>query len=360
MPGPADSAQSPQATDQDHPALSHRPPPSPAEGQIKLDVLVTDAAGPGRSRVFSRAISLCSMTRNRNRYFSSARPDGSIGQGVAEPPVEVILLIDATNNSLHNIAFERDQISKFLRQHGGHLAQPLTLMIFSERGVQVGPQPSTDGNGLAAEIDKSGSTMHTVPRSGGYDAIERVELSLKTLRSIVAVEAQKPGRKMLIWIGPGWPMLQGPGYRESDATQRALFNTVVETTRTLREARITVYNVNQLDPSSVGFADFYKSFLKGVPSPRQAESGDLSLPVFAIHSGGLVLNTPGDLVSQLNRCVAEAKAYYTLGFNPSKTDHTDEYHELDVKISQPGYEGTHQRRLLWPSRRFGHKCGYCA
>ena len=335
MPGPADSAQSPQATDQDHPALSHRPPPSPAEGQIKLDVLVTDAAGRPVAGLQQGDFTLLDDKKPQPILFFRAT-DGSIGQGVAEPPVEVILLIDATNNSLHNIAFERDQISKFLRQHGGHLAQPLTLMIFSERGVQVGPQPSTDGNGLAAEIDKSGSTMHTVPRSGGYDAIERVELSLKTLRSIVAVEAQKPGRKMLIWIGPGWPMLQGPGYRESDATQRALFNTVVETTRTLREARITVYNVNQLDPSSVGFADFYKSFLKGVPSPRQAESGDLSLPVFAIHSGGLVLNTPGDLVSQLNRCVAEAKAYYTLGFNPSKADHTDEYHELDVKISQPG------------------------
>jgi VWFA-related protein len=335
VPGPADSTQSPQATDQDHPALSHRPPPSPAEGQIKLDVLVTDAAGRPVAGLQQGDFTLLDDKKPQPILFFRAT-DGSIGQGVAEPPVEVILLIDATNNSLHNIAFERDQISKFLRQHGGHLAQPLTLMIFSERGVQVGPQPSTDGNGLAAEIDKSGSTMHTVPRSGGYDAIERVELSLKTLRSIVAVEAQKPGRKMLIWIGPGWPMLQGPGYRESDATQRALFNTVVETTRTLREARITVYNVNQLDPSSVGFADFYKSFLKGIPSPRQAESGDLSLPVFAIHSGGLVLNTPGDLVSQLNRCVAEAKAYYTLGFNPSKADHTDEYHELDVKISQPG------------------------
>jgi hypothetical protein len=29
---------------------------------------------------------------------------------------------------------------------------------------------------------------------------------------------------MLIWIGPGWPMLEGPGYRATDATQRSLFN----------------------------------------------------------------------------------------------------------------------------------------
>jgi VWFA-related protein len=336
VPTPPDSAQSPQTTEQDHPALSHRPPPSPAQGQIKLDVLVTDTGGRPVAGLQQGDFTLLDDKKPQPILFFRAA-DGSIGQGAAEPPVEVILLIDATNNSLHNVAFERDQIAKFLRQNGGHLAQPLTLMIFSEQGgVQVGPQPSTDGNLVAQQLDKSGATMHTVQRSGGYDAIERVDLSLKTLRSIIAVEAPKPGRKMLIWIGPGWPMLQGPGYRASDDTQRALFNAVVETTRTLREARIILYNVNQLDPSSVGFADFYKNFLKGVPSPRQAESGDLSLPVFAIHSGGLVLNTPGDLVGQLNRCVAEAKAYYTLGFDPSKADHTDDYHELAVKISKPG------------------------
>jgi VWFA-related protein len=148
---------------------------------------------------------------------------------------------------------------------------------------------------------------------------------------------QKPGHKLLIWIGPGWPMLEGPGYRSSDATQRALFNAIVETTRALREARITLYNVNPLDPSSPGMmrSNFYKVFLKGVPSARQAESGDLSVPVLAIHSGGLMFNTPGDLVGLLNRCVAEAKVYYTLGFGPSKADHTDEYRELEVKISKP-------------------------
>jgi VWFA-related protein len=328
-----------QSQEAPRPGLSHRSPPNPAtpEGQIKLDVLVTDAAGRPVAGLEQQDFTLLDNKKPQPLLFFRA-VDGSNGQGAAEPPVEIILLIDATNNSLHSIAFERNQIEKFLRQNGGHLAQPVTLMIFSERGVQVGPQPSTDGNIVAQELDKVGATMHTVQRSGGYDAVERLELSLKTLRSIAAVEAPKPGHKMLIWIGPGWPMLEGPGYRPSDATQRWLFNAIVETTRTLREARITLYNVNQLDPSSPGMmqASFYKGFLKGVPSTRQAESGNISVPVLAIHSGGLVLNTAGDLIGQLNRCVAEAKAYYTLGFDPSKAEHTDEYHELEVKVSKPG------------------------
>jgi hypothetical protein len=73
-----------------------------------------------------------------------------------------------------------------------------------------------------------------------------------------------------------------------------------------------------------------------VRSARKAESGDLSVPVLAIHSGGLVLNTTGDLVDQLNRCVAEAKAYYTVGFDVSQSERTDEYHELEVNVDRPG------------------------
>jgi VWFA-related protein len=338
-PAPEAQAQGQQPADRDHPALSHRQAPEAgiSEGKIQLDVLVADGAGRPVAGLEKQDFAL-SDNKKPQPILSFRAVDGTTGNGTSgDPPVEVILLIDATNNSLTRVAYERSQIESFLRQNGGHLTQPATLMIFSERGVQVGPKPSTDGNQLAQELDKSGATMHVVQRSGGYDAIERMELSLKTLRSIAAVEAQKPGRKMLIWIGPGWPMLEGPGYQASNATQRSLFNMIVETIRTLRESRITMYNVNPLDPESTGMmrAGFYKSFLKGVPSARQVESGDLAVPVFAIHSGGRVFDIADDLVHELNSCVAEAKVYYTLGFDPPSAERTDEYHELEVKVDKP-------------------------
>jgi VWFA-related protein len=335
-------------SDQSHPELSHRPSPRPGTptGKIQLDVLVTDGAGRPVTGLQQQDFTLLD-NKKPQPILSFRAVDGSTGQlagagngrtaDPADPPVEVILLLDATNNSLTRVAYERTEIERFLRQNGGHLEQPLSLMIFSERGVKVQPQPTTDGNQVAQVLNKAEATMHVVQRSGGYDAIERVELSLKTLRSIVAVEASKPGRKMLIWIGPGWPMLEGPGYRASDATKRALFNTIVDTSRTLREARITMYGVNSFDPQSPGMmrADFYKSFLKGVPSARQVESGDLAVPVFAIHSGGRVLDRAEDLVDQLNSCVAEAKSYYTIGFDPPSAEHVDEYHDLELKVDKP-------------------------
>jgi VWFA-related protein len=341
-------AQSQGAPDQSHPGLSHRPSPRPGApaGRIQLDVVVTGSTGWPVAGLQQQDFSLFD-NKKPQRILSFRAVDGSTGQlasagngehndSVADPPVEVILLIDATNNSLHNIVYERAQVAAFLRQNGGHLAQPVTLMIFSEQGVKLQPRASTDGNMLADWLDKSESTFHTVPRSGGYDAIERRALSMKTLRSIAEAETPKPGRKMLLWIGPGWPILQSSAYLMSATVQRNLFNVIVDTTRALREARIAMYLVNPMDPENMArmAPDYYKGFLKGVSSPDKADSANLAAPVFAVHSGGRVVNEGDDLVRELNGCMADAKAYYTIGFDPPNT-HADEYRALEVKVDKP-------------------------
>jgi hypothetical protein len=48
-----------------------------------------------------------------------------------------------------------------------------------------------------------------------------------------------------------------------------------------------------------------------------------------------VVNDGDDLVRELNGCMADAKAYYTVGFDPPDTGHPDEYHVLEVKVDQP-------------------------
>jgi VWFA-related protein len=349
--GQAQNQKTPDQNPAGHPELSHRPSPRPGApaGRIQIDVVVTDGAGRPVAGLQQQDFTLFDNKKPRPILFFRA-VDGSIGLAgqlssagnsgaayPADPPVEVILLIDATNNSLQNIVYERSQVATFLRQNGGHLAQPVTLMIFSELGVKAQPRPSTDGNMLGDWLDKSESTIHTVPRSGGYDAIERRALSMKTLRSIAEAETPKPGRKMLFWIGPGWPMLQSSTYRMPATMQRNLFNVIIDTSRALREARITMYVVNPMDPLNPSRVapDYYKGFLKGVSSADDADSAHLAAPIFAVHSGGRVVNEGDDLVRDLNGCMADARTYYTIGFDPPNIDHPNEYHALEVKVDKP-------------------------
>ena len=321
--------------DRDHPALSHRPPPGPLEGQIKLDVVVTDDAGKPVAGLEQKNFTLTDNKKPRP-ILSFRAVDGSVGAGKGEPPVEVILLVDVANTSVKVVGDERNQIENFLRRNGGKLTQPTSLMIFDDHGVNGLPQPTKDGNRLADDLNKAESTTHTILLTTQTEPV-RVTLSLNALQHIIEAENNKSGRTILIWIGDGWPLLEKFGYHFTKQEFGAQFDRVVTMSSELREARITLYSIYPTDP---GITDerhiqHYRSFLKGVPSVNQVRPGDLALPVFAIHSGGRAVDTPGDLGDQIANCIAEAQSYYTLTFDPAAAKHVDEYHELKLEVDQP-------------------------
>jgi len=236
------------------------------------------------------------------------------------------------------VVFERAAVEKFLLQNGGRLAHPVTVMFFSDRGVQTQPRPVTEGHALAAQISKMKLAVHEIPLGGGDDAIQRLDKSLRALNLIATAEATKPGRKLLLWVGHGWPMLDSSGFQQSDRSDKQGFNTLVEITQQLQAARIAMYVVDATDPagSAILLNNRYRSFLQPVLSPRNFQTATLSAQVFAMHSGGQVLMTSADLVTLLNRCVAEAEPYYTVSFDPPPVTHTDEYHAVTVTVDQPG------------------------
>jgi hypothetical protein len=82
-------------------------------------------------------------------------------------------------------------------------------------------------------------------------------------------------------------------------------------------------------------ATYYRAFLKGVSKQSDAVLGDLGLQVFAVQTGGLAL-TSNDLGILLDRGIGDANAYYELTYDAPNVDHPNEYHRVDVKLSEPG------------------------
>jgi VWFA-related protein len=147
-------------------------------------------------------------------------------------------------------------------------------------------------------------------------------------------EGGRPGRKLLIWVGPGWPMLSGMGFSEpTQKQQQQLFDSVVGFSTRLRESQVTLYSVSAGEPDV--YAQLYRGYLKGVKSPRQTDNADLDSKVLAIQTGGLVLGPNNDLSSQIDSCVRDASAYYTISFDPPQADKRDEYHDLKVQVDKP-------------------------
>jgi VWFA-related protein len=325
------------------PQLQPRPagPSLPAavatDRTITLDVQVTDKSGAPIRGLQKQDFTL--LDDKRPQDILSFQAVDSEAATTVDPPVEIVLVVDAVNASPQSVSYERGEVKKFLLRNGGKLVQPVSLVVFTDTGTKVQNGSSRDGNVLAALYDQYETGLRSINRSQGfYGAAERFDLSLKTLTSIATDEGKRSGRKLMIWISPGWPLLTGPDTELTHRDAQQLFNSIASASTLLRQARITLYGVDPLGLADAGGIriTYYEEFLKGVTSPSRAVPADLSLQVLAVQSGGRVVNSSNDLTAEVTNCAADADAFYVLSFNAIPADQENEYHALEVKVDRPG------------------------
>lgn len=336
---PAPPSDTPPASS--NPTLLHRPPPKPPsktvpDGKMFLDVVVNDAVGNPVSGLEPWDFKL--VDNGHPAKIQSFRSFG--GPSIKpDPPVEVILLVDEVNLSFSQVSYIKSELADFLAQNGSHLAQPISIIVLTETGIRVQPRPSTDGLALRKVVNQIAPHISSINSAMGIDgALERTQISTRELASIAENEAHKPGRKLLVWIGPGWPMLQSPNFKIDPQNRHRYFDVIVELTNRLREARVVLYSVSPIDSSMGSGAERalqYKAFLQGVRSAKDADADNLGLKVLVTNSGGRILGPDNNLVSQINQCIADANAFYRLSFDPPIPDHPDEFRDLQVLVNKP-------------------------
>jgi VWFA-related protein len=312
-------------------AIPAQQAPAAAPERIYLDVVVTPKSGPPVAGLQQQDFTLLDNNAPRPLATFSA---------VSGPqaPVKVILVVDAVNASYETVGFERDQIDKFLLANGGELSYPTALALVTDTGTQIQQGTSTSGKELSDSLTKNTTALRTIRRSSGvYGAEERFQISLKALSGLVAREQTQPGRKIILWVSPGWPLFSGPRIQLDSRQQQQLFSEITGLSAALRNARVTLYSIDPLG-SNEGLmrTHFYMEFLKGVTNPSKAEYADLALQVLATQSGGLVLNANNDITGLLHQAVEDAKAFYELSFEPRPGDHPAEYHQIQIKLDKPG------------------------
>jgi VWFA-related protein len=316
--------------------LSSSPHGSEQDRLINLDVVVTDHSGKVVPGLQQSAFTI--LDNKQPQPILSFQAEGK--QASAPNTVsEVILIVDEVNVGFERIAYERDQIKNFLKRNNGKLAQPVTMAFFSDTNTEIQNNPSLNGNDLLAAFDQNVNTLRTIRRSTGvYGAEDNVQLSLNMLHALAAREAAKPGRKLVIWISPGWAMLSGPRMTLTTKESQMIFNNIVAASTALREARVTLYSVDPLGTADAGGTrtTYYQEFLKGVTKPSQVQVGNLALQVIATQSGGLVIYGSNDIAEGLDRCIADANAFYIMTIKAAPADRANEYHSVDVKVGTSG------------------------
>ena len=320
-------------------ARSQRPTGTfdPAEGILKLDVEVTDPSGKAVTGLEAKDFSLVDNGQP-DQIVTLHAFDGAAA--FPNPAVEVVLVIDEMNQSAEQVAQVDQEVSKFLRRNGGHLDQPVSIYRFFLGGISETPQALMDGNVLAEELAAKNKLNTVWPKldkgsvgvwiAPSASFAYRNQISLTALGAMILEERRKPGRKLMVWLGGGWPLLND---KSVDS-----FDWVTEFSTRLREARITLSSVTAW-PYPVRESP-YQNFLQGIQSARKTSDEyliqSLGLEVLATQSGGHVVEPGPYMADQIGLLVKEANDFYTISFDPPRTEQVDEYHELKVRLAKPG------------------------
>lgn len=316
-----------------HSASAATPQSAAAVNHISLNVVVTDKSGNPVRGLAAKDFQL--LDNKQPQKILSLQSANDAPQLTA--PTEIILVLDEVNTPYSDTGFEREGISKFLRENGGKLPYPVTFAYFTNRGTTLLGKASTDGNALAAAYEQHETAVRSFNQLGtSYGALEQFQLSFKTLNELIYQEGQKPGRKMMIWFSRGWPLMAVSSVDLDKKQQDALFAAIVSTSNAMREAKVTLYNINPAGQVNGGSTLDYLSFVKPVQQAKHVEVGNLALQVLATQSGGLVLHSSNDIVSEITRCIADASASYALTAEMPASDHADQYHAIEVKPQTPG------------------------
>jgi len=339
---------------------------SRVQHRVLLSVQVSDASGKPVTGLAQQDFTL--TEDGKPQILSSFQ---AMKGGAELAPAHVILLLDTVNNTPRSIAVERRQIERFLAESPARLAYPASVGVFSGSGARVG-QPSRDRDALAAEFralaagvrafecgeEGVGSGKEFAATLFGPGALtsssldsglqsahpddclnQRFRLSVFALNKLAREQMDAPGRAILIWIGPGWPLLSGHGFSaDTPSLRRTFFDYLVDLSTNLREAQVTLDAVSSPDIFRVPEArsDHDTALFDGVPGEDQVTAASLSLDALAHQSGGRTLSESKDLAAEIARCIGDAEAYYLLSFDSVPSSRQGEFHSLRVLVNRPG------------------------
>jgi VWFA-related protein len=284
-------------------------------------------------------------------------------QGIAPP--HIFLILDAVNSTGRSIADDEKEIGKYLELNQGRLTYPTSVATFTYAGIKAS-RTSLDGSSLIEDSkslfkdlhpytckSSSDDTARPLPLTGHGDrnislSIQKIDdgncmnekftLSVRALSDFAAAQLNVLGRVIVIWIGPGWPLLTGPEFQPDTAEIKAnFFDHIVQLSRTLREAQVTVDAVDS--PEMFRKPELQslhaKPFAEGPLTETQATASDLALQAIAIQSGGRV-SEGKSIVAQIGRCVTDLQTYYALSFESPPSSKPDEYHSVHVEVNKSG------------------------
>jgi VWFA-related protein len=278
-------------------------------------------------------------------------------------PNIVIILFDECNTALMDVARARKQlievfsrlppssrIALYLLTNELKILQDFTTdrtaLAAKLAGHAPAPGFTTEGSELGLDIEgRSPALEAALSRAEAMvrDARDahRAEVTLDALNLISAHVAGLPGRKTLVWLTSGVPVLLGydpASFSASRVGQRDLSPEVIRTARNLERADIAVDTVDLRGVRPDDQAKL-RSTRRQLPNGQPEFAADPNydtMVTLAKETGGEVFRNTNDIGRAVQRAIDDSQVSYVLGFYASQDELDGSYRPFRVQVSSHG------------------------
>ena len=279
------------------------------------------------------------------------------GTRIASP--RVVLVLDVLNQSTREFAEDTAGVRKFLTGKSGELSASTAIAVLSDSGLTVG-ESSRDRSLLVKQLadltfgvkaprceDLSAapilysdiwtdhSSIHRNPDQAPNCLNDKFIISVTSIEHLALKEEDTPGRLILIWIGPGWPRLDGKQFvPDTPEIKENFFEHLVLLTTTMREGQVTLDSISAVDHRR---APRDRSGLPDeVARVDDMTSASLSMGALIRRSGGQSLDDSQGIPDAIAKCMQDAELFYQLSFDFAAPSTPHEFHLVQVRVNRPG------------------------
>lgn len=290
----------------------------------------------------------------------------ALAQRSGAPTAVTIILLDLVNTAWANQHAARDGLLKFLKQ-----IEPqdrIALFTLGRRGLTLLHDYTSDATSLVKRLgsekgelsaaldastldDASQQELRDMGLDGLADANEReadfftADRVVNTLASFEAIAQHLtglPGRKNLIWLSGGIPLMIGfdemPEVGGTFSTRdRRIFSVEMDAAvRALNNSGVAIYPVDArgLMPPPA-FSASSRAPLRTPPTLAHQNANQDAMLELASRTGGRAAYNTNDLTRAIRRAVDDGRVTYTIGYYPTHDAQDGKFRDVKVTVDRP-------------------------
>jgi len=248
---------------------------------------------------------------------------------IGDAPVD-ILVLDELNNSFGEAANARLQMLSFLHKQPEVLPVPTLLLVASESRFQVLHDYTQSRDELLKSVEK-----HFASPPVQLDSTGLLVETLGILSQIAESSKGTVGRKNVLWVGSGYPVVNTMLLPTS--SEGTLQDAIRRVTDRMLDARVVLMlidpkGVQAVDQGGENFATM-DDMSAGIAPITGPFTGKLDFGTFAIATGGQIFAVSNDVDAEIGRSAESSQVFYTLAYTSTTgNDNPAAYRKIRIHI----------------------------